>query len=158
LGICGFRGVFLKFKDKHRKTLISSQQIEALMSMMTTPRKTFKSSFLVRKKDTFIPIASQDFAFFFIQNGIVRGTTKDDQTFSFSEKLEDLENDLNPELFFRANRQYLIQRSAIKSLETYFNGRIVVNLQPRVKDRIIVSKANASKLKSWLQNAKKISP
>lgn len=148
----------LKFKDKHRKTLVSTNQIEALMSLMNAPKKTFRSSFLVQKKDTFIPIASRDFAFFFIQDGVVRGTTTDNQTYSFNEKLEDLESDLDPELFFRANRQYLIQRSAIESLQTYFNGRLVINLQPKVKDRIIVSKANASRLKAWLREAKNVNP
>jgi len=144
----------LKFKDKHQKTLISAQQIEALMSLMNTPQRTFRSSFLVQKKDTFIPIASSDFAFFFIQDGVVRGTTTDSQTYSFNEKLEDLESELDPELFFRANRQYLIQRAAIKSLQTYFNGRLIINLQPQEKDKIVVSKANASRLKAWLKNAK----
>jgi len=148
----------LKFKDKHRKTLVSTHQIEALMSFMNAPKKTFRSSFLVQKKDTFIPIASRDLAFFFIQDGVVRGTTTDNQTYSFNEKLEDLESDLDPELFFRANRQYLIQRSAIESLQTYFNGRLVINLQPKVKDRIIVSKANASRLKAWLREAKNVNP
>lgn len=152
------KNAIAKFKDKHQKTLISKQQIEALMSLINTPKKKFRNSFLVQKKDTFIPIASNDFAFFFIQDGVVRGTTKDNQTYSFGEKLEDLENDLNPELFFRANRQYLIQRSSFQSLQTYFNGRLIVNLQPRVKDQIIVSKTNASKLKVWLQDAKHISP
>ena len=150
------KNALLKFKNNHRKALTSTQQIEALLTLMNTPKKTFKTSFLVQKKDTFFPIASKDFAFFFIQDGVVRGTTKDNQTFSFSEKLEDLENDLNPELFFRANRQYLIQRSAIKSLQTYFNGRLIVNLQPRVKEQVIVSKANAAKLKAWLQDAKDV--
>lgn len=152
------KNAMLKFKNNHRKTLISTQQIGALLNLMHTPKKTFRSSFLVQKKDTFIPIASKDFAFFFIQNGIVRGTTNNNQTFSFNEKLEDLELDLNPQLFFRANRQYLIQRSSIQSLQTYFNGRLIVNLQPKVKDQIIVSKANATKLKVWLQDAKNISP
>ena len=150
------KNAILKFKDTHRKTLISTQQIVALMSMVNAPKKKFRSSFLVQKKETFIPIAAEDFAFFFIQDGVVRGTTKNNQTFSLSDKLEDLEKDLKPELFFRANRQYLIQRSAIKSLQTYFNGRLVVNLQPRAKDQIIVSKANASKLKLWLQDIKNI--
>lgn len=144
----------LKFKDKRHKMLVSTQQIEALMSLMSASKKTFRSSFLVQKKDTFIPIASSDFAFFFIQDGIVRGTTTDNRTFSFNEKLEDLESDLDPELFFRANRQYLIQRTAIKSLQTYFNGRLVVKLQPQEKDKIVVSKANASMLKAWLKNTK----
>jgi two-component system, LytTR family, response regulator LytT len=67
-----------------------------------------------------------------------------------------LESELDPELFFRANRQYLIQRAAIKSLQTYFNGRLVVNLQPQEKDKIVISKANASRLKAWLKNAKNV--
>lgn len=148
------KNAILKFKDKHLKTRVSTQQMEVLMSLMNPPQKKFRSSFLAQKKETFIPIASKDFAYFFIKNGIVRGNTMDNQTFSFNEKLEDLENDLDPELFFRANRQYLIQRSAIQSLHTYFNGRLVVNLKPQVKDPVIVSKANASRLKAWLMDGK----
>jgi two-component system LytT family response regulator len=141
----------LKFRDKHQKPQVSSGQIEALMRLMSSPKKTYKSSFLVQKRETYLPVASGDFAFFFIQNGVVRGTTQENQTYSFHEKLEDLEKDLNPALFFRANRQYLIQRSAIQSLQTYFNGRLVVNLRPPVKEQVIVSKANASRLKAWLE-------
>ena len=68
-------------------------------------------------------------------------------------KLEDLENELNPEEFFRANRQYLIQRTAIKNLSVYFNGRLIVNTLPKAKEQIIVSKANAPKFKAWLNHA-----
>ncbi len=148
------KNAILKFKDKHQKTHISTQQIEALMRLMNAPKKKFRNSFLVQKRGTFFPIASRDFAYFFIKNGVLRGTTKDNQTYSFNEKLENLENDLDPESFFRANRQYLIQRSSILSLESYFNGRLVLNLQPQVKDPVIVSKANVSRLKAWLKGTK----
>jgi len=66
------KNAILKFKDQHRRTLVSTQQIEALMRLMNSPKKIYRSSFLVQKKDTFIPIASGDFAFFFIQDGVVR--------------------------------------------------------------------------------------
>lgn len=148
------KNAILKFKDKHPKTTNSAQQIEALLNLIHTPKKTFRSSFLVQKKETLIPIATNDFAFFFIEYGVVRGTTLDNKTYSFHENLEDLENELDPELFFKVNRQYLIQRAAIKSLQTYFNGRMVINLQPQEKDKIVVSKANVPKLKEWLKNAK----
>ncbi|MEL7535317.1 MAG: LytTR family DNA-binding domain-containing protein, partial [Bacteroidota bacterium] len=144
----------LKFKDAHQKMLFSSGQIEALISLMNSPKKKYRSSFLIQKRDTFVPVASKDFAFFFIQNGVVRGKTIHDQILSFNEKLEDLENELNPEFFFRANRQYLIQRSAVKSLQSYFNGRLLVHLEPQPEEQIIVSKANASRLKLWLNDAK----
>ncbi len=152
------KNAILKFKDKHRKTFLSPEQIEALMSLTHTQKKKFRSSFLVQKREIFIPIASRDFAFFFIQDGVVRGTTTDNQTFFFDEKLEELEKDLDPELFFRVNRQYLIQRSAITSLQTYFNGRLVINLYPQIKDQIVVSKANAPRLKAWLEDRKNVSP
>jgi len=146
-----------KFKDKQGKTLVSAQQIDALMSLMTAPKRTFRSSFLVQQKETFIPMKASDFAYFFIEYGVVRGTTTANQTFAFNEKLEDLERDLDPECFFRANRQYLIQRTAIKSLQTYFNGRLVVNLQPQEREKIVVSKANASRLKAWLNHTNSVS-
>lgn len=146
-----------KFKDKQPKTLVSVQQMDALISLMNTPKRTFRSSFLVQIRETFIPIKAGDFAYFFIEYGVVRGTTTANQTFAFNEKLEDLERDLDPELFFRANRQYLIQRAAIKSLQTYFNGRLVVNLQPQEREKIVVSKANASRLKAWLNHTNGVS-
>ena len=143
-----------KFKKKRAHTLIPPRQIAALVDLMKAPKKEFRSSFLVQKKDIFIPIPSNNFAFFFIQDGVVRGTTKENATFSFNEKLEKIENDLDPGLFFRANRQYLVQRSAIESLQTYFKGKLIVNISPKAKDQIVVSKANAPRFKMWLNDAK----
>lgn len=140
----------LKFKSNHQARLFSTGQIETLISLVNAPEKKYRSSFLIQKNEAFIPVASKDFAFFFIQHGVVRGKTVTDETYSFNEKLEDLEKDLNPELFFRANRQYMIQRSAVKSLQSYFNGRYVVDLDPEPMEEVIVSKANASRLKAWL--------
>lgn len=142
----------LKFKNHRTPPLVSSHQIEALMSTIRAPKKEFRSSFLVQKKDTFFPVAAKEFTYFYIQDGVVRGTTKENLTFRLNEKLEDLENDLNPYFFFRVNRQFLVQRSAIKSLQNYFSGRLIVNVHPQAKEQIIVSKANASKLKAWLND------
>jgi len=142
-----------KFKAQRQQTGISPPQMEALLGLMASPRKKYRNSFLVQKKETFIPIPAPNFAFFFIQNGVVRGTTQTDETYHFDEKLEDLENDLDPDHFFRANRQYLVQRSAIESLHTYFHGRLVVKLRPSTKDKVIVSKTNARKLKAWLNGS-----
>ena len=141
-----------KFKAAKASSETEIPQIKQLFKLLQQPPKSFRQSYLVQKGDTLIPLASKNFAFFYIQNGVVRGTTMDNSTYIFSEKLEDLETELDPSLFFRANRQYLIQRSAIKNLELYFNGRLIVNLLPTTRDQIIVSKANASKIKAWLKS------
>ena len=143
-----------KFKDTRESIHYSEGQIQSLIKLLKTQEKKYRSSFLVQKNETFIPVASNDFAFFYIQHGVVRGKTISDETFSFSEKLEDLENELDPKLFYRVNRQYLVQRLAIQSLQSYFNGRLIVDLKPQALEEVVVSKANTTKLKAWLSDKK----
>lgn len=139
-----------KFKQTQSQLPISNQQMQGLFNLMQGQKKSYRQSYLVQKGDILTPIASNDFAFFYIQNGIVRGTTIENVSYHLDGKLEDLENELNPKKFYRANRQYLVQRSAIKNLSIYFNGRLIVNAIPEAKEQIIVSKANAPKFKAWL--------
>ena len=148
------RNAIHKFKENRRNSIITSDQIETLIRSMNLSKKEYRKSFLIQKRDSFIPIQTNEVAYFYIKDGVVRGSTIDNTTFSINEKLEDLEQSLDPTIFFRVNRQYLIQRPAIKSLENYFNGRLVVHIFPESKERIIVSKANASRLKAWLNDVK----
>lgn len=128
----------------------STEQVKGILGLLKEQQKSYRQSYLVQRGDTLIPLASNDFAFFFIQDGVVRGTTTDNTTYHLDSKLEDLEKELDPSDFFRANRQYLIQRSAIKNLSVYFNGRLLINLVPEASEKVIVSKANASRIKAWL--------
>jgi Response regulator of the LytR/AlgR family len=142
-----------KFKSKKLPSDFSDSQIQNLLELLQTKQQKFRESYLVQKGDLLIPVAARDFAFFFIQNGVVRGTTNENLTYHLDGKLEDLENELDPKHFFRTNRQFLIQRSAIKNLNIYFNGRLIINSLPEAKEQIIVSKANAPKLKAWLNQS-----
>ena len=139
-----------KFKSTRPTSQIGTDQIQHLMSLLQAPKPKRRQSFLVKKADTLIPVPVHDFAYFFIKNGIVRGTTSENVSYHLDSKLEDIEHELDPADFFRVNRQFLVQRSAIKHLSMYFNGRLVVNVSPVSEEKIIVSKANAPKLKSWL--------
>ena len=52
--------------------------------------------------------------------------------------------------FFRANRQFIVRKNAIKNITLYFNGRFIVNISPDPKEKIIISKAKARNFKNWL--------
>lgn len=57
---------------------------------------------------------------------------------------------LNPNLFFRANRQYLISKEAIKDIDLWFNSRLSINLRySGITEKILVSKARVSEFKEW---------
>ncbi|MEM9922013.1 MAG: LytTR family DNA-binding domain-containing protein [Bacteroidota bacterium] len=139
-----------KFRNQKSSNGLTESSIQKLLSTIESKPQKFRQSYLVQKGDKLLPILTHHFAFFFIQSGVVRGTTKERQTYHLDGKLEDVEKELNPKDFFRANRQFLVQRAAIQSLSIYFNGRLIVNTSPESPEQIIVSKANAPKLKNWL--------
>ena len=67
--------------------------------------------------------------------------------------LDELEDMLNPDIFFRANRQFIISRKAIKDIDLWFNSRLSVNLKVPVPEKILVSKARVSEFKKWFSGS-----
>jgi len=57
---------------------------------------------------------------------------------------------LDERLFFRANRQFIISRNAIKDIDLWFGSRLSVNLTLPVPERIIISKTKTPIFKKWI--------
>jgi len=58
-------------------------------------------------------------------------------------------NELNPNKFFRINRQYIANINSINNFRVESSGKITVKFEPASKDEIIISKENASKFRKW---------
>lgn len=57
---------------------------------------------------------------------------------------------LDPQRFFRANRQFLISKKSIRDIDLWFNGRLSVNLKAPTAEKVLVSKARVAEFKEWL--------
>ena len=66
-------------------------------------------------------------------------------------KLQDLEELLNPEDFFRINRQYISAKKAIDQLVTHNASRYKVTLMPPIDDEIVISTEKTREFKKWLE-------
>ena len=64
--------------------------------------------------------------------------------------MDELEHQLNPDYFFRANRQYIINVEHVLFLGNYFGGKLIVRLKGYPKTEIQVSKEKAQRLKEWI--------
>ena len=67
-----------------------------------------------------------------------------------AETLDKLSEQLNPDYFFRTNRQTLVGIDAIRKIEPYFQNKVVVDVIPPFKDKILVSKEKIASFKVWL--------
>jgi two-component system LytT family response regulator len=110
----------------------------------------YKTHFLIPVRgDKLVPVQASDVAYFFIDSGIVKAYTFDGRSHTFEYTLDELEKLLNPDLFFRANRQYIISRESVKDIDLWFNNRLSVNLKTGSPEKIIISKARIGDFKKW---------
>lgn len=111
--------------------------------------KTYRSSFLVSYKQKMLLIAIQDVAYFYVKERAVFLCKKDGKEFLVDFFLDELEKQLDPNLFYRANRQFLVARSSITEIEPYFTGRLLLMAKPANSTPIIISKEKATDFKRW---------
>ncbi len=114
--------------------------------------KSYKKSFLVSYRDKLIPLDAAKIAWFYTTNEIVYATTTDGQQYIIDFKLEQLEAQLDPQLFFRANRQFIINRKMITEIAHFLNGRLLVKLTPAPVENILISKARVPVFKNWMNS------
>lgn len=108
---------------------------------------------LVRYKDRIIPISMEDVAYFYTFSERVTLTTHDGVTYPVDKTLESLSQQLSSKLFFRANRQFIVSRRAVKDVSVWFGSRLSLNLHIEAPERIVIPKARVAEFKQWLSQA-----
>ena len=135
------------------KTLVSERDEKpGLQELIALYKKgsSYKTHFLVPAKgDKLIPLQSTDIAYVFLDASLVKAFTYGDKSYVLDLTLDELTKMLDPQLFFRANRQFIIARNAIKDIDLWFNSRLSLNLKVHVGEKILISKARIPDFKSW---------
>ena len=136
-----------KFKNLTSKP--NNASLEGLLAQMGNLKKKYKTCFLIPERDKLIPLAINKIAYIFIDTKTVKAITMDGHTYYLNQTLDDIMAQLDPEVFFRANRQFIISRAAVKDMSIWFGNKLAVNLLVSVPEKIIVSKARVGEFKSW---------
>ena len=107
-------------------------------------------SFLVQVKDRIIPLKIEEVAYFYTCAEKVWAYTDEGRTYIINRTLDKLSAQLPPEEFFRANRQFIVARRAVRDISVWFGSRVAVNVMPEAPERIVVSKERSGEFKRWL--------
>ena len=112
--------------------------------------KKFRKRFVINKTTSFVPLNVEDVAYFQIDQRVVTAFTFDGKGHHVDVTMDKLEEELDPDQFFRANRGVIVNSEAIKKFENYFGGKIVVILAPPFTATITISRLKATAFKHWL--------
>ena len=126
----------------------NSEAIEHLLSQIGL-KKNYKSCFLVPERDKLIPLSTSNIAYIYIDTKTVKTIALDEHVYYMSQTLDEIMSQLNPDDFFRANRQFIVSRKAIKDITVWIGNKLSLNLLVKVPEKIIISKAKVSEFKEW---------
>jgi len=109
------------------------------------------SALLINWKDKIIPVRINDIALFNIEFKMTQLVTFDHQKYFVNHTLDELE-EICGEDFYRANRQYLINRTSVTEALQYHARKLVLKLKVEDKHEIIISKNRVPEFLSWLRS------
>jgi two-component system response regulator LytT len=134
-----------------RKTSPARPDDDALQTLLKhfeqKPSKV--SSVLVHYKDKIIPVKLSDVAVFYIRNEVTHLYTFDQRDYLINKTLDELEQ-LAGDQFFRANRQFIVNRNAIQNAAQYQSRKVSVLLKVPFTESILISKEKMTPFLEWL--------
>lgn len=134
--------------EKHYEP--SSAAMEALArTVREQPR--FKTTFLLHVGSRIVPLPVDAIACIYVKQEQTYIVTADDELL-IAKTLEQLQAELDPALFYRANRQHIVSFRFIKEVEQLAGRKIGIILRVPFDEAIVVSKDAASGFKTWLQD------
>ena len=139
----------MKYKELEKRFLAKRNQLEDLFELFENRETRKKGSLLVYYKDKILPVKITEIALFYIENEITHLITFDQKNYTINQPLDELENLAGPD-FFRANRQNLVQRKAVKEASQYFARALSVTLTIPLKETIKINKVKVPAFLNWL--------
>lgn len=142
------RAALLKLKTIRKATEIIIPQITNTESLTGKHRNRF----MVKMGKLIKTVQSEDVAYFMAEDKYLFLVTKDKQNYIIEETVSSLEPQLDPAVFFRINRKFIINISAIKEMYKLSRNRVRIVLNPAPAEGIetVVSEERAEAFKNWL--------
>jgi DNA-binding LytR/AlgR family response regulator len=133
-----------KYERVNSKSFMLNERIIPL-------NQTYQKRFLVQTGNIMHPLPVEDIAYFRIHEGkYIVITTTEKKQYLIDSTLEILEKRLDPERFYRINRQFIVSVDSIASVHAVDGSKLKLEVHPESKDEMIISKEKASSFKGWL--------
>jgi DNA-binding LytR/AlgR family response regulator len=121
-----------------------------VLKFIQSSRTEYKSRFMVKLGQKIIAVPADKIAYFYSENKLTFIITKDGKKLPLDQPLEELMELLDPKIFFRINRQFIVTFDAIAEIHPYFKGRIKLTLNPKADDEVVISSERTPEFKKWI--------
>ena len=129
----------------------AQQLVQQLRQLAIAPATgNYREHFLVRQGQKLLSIPADEVAYFYSEGRITFLKTTEGKFYALEGSLEEVEQQVDPKIFFRSSRKYLTARKSIGNVYVHFNGKFKIALKPATTDDVFVSRDRAPEFKKWL--------
>lgn len=140
-----------KFKARNIAAPSLSLDFEMIKKMLVNPMdREYKKRFTIKMGQQLKMIAIEEVECFYSENKGTYLHTLDNRDYLLDNTLEQLETELDPKLFYRVSRKFIIPMKAIKEIQLHSNSRLKVILPTYKDDEVIVARERVNDFKEWL--------
>lgn len=136
--------------ERLRKQPELHSELNQIIQSIGKQQAQHRKRFLVKSGSRLVFIRINQIAYFLSEAGTTFMVLADGQRFITEQTLEDLEQSLDADEFFRINRKLIVCSNAIKKIEPYLNGRILLELSPEFDEEVLVSRNRSTEFRQWL--------
>ena len=134
---------------EEKKEDVNLEQIVKELQQKLQP-KEFRKRFLVKHGQKLISIEIDEIAYFFSDGRLNFFKTFDNRKFVVDYTMDELEEMLDPDKYFRTSRSFYVSINSIDQIHDYFGNRLLLHLNPPVEKEAIVSREKVSDFKKWM--------
>ena len=141
-----------KYKTRLPQKTNIALDFEDIKKLLVNPiDRVYKKRFSVKVGQHLKLVNIDDVECFYSENKGTYLYTTEGRNYLLDTTLEALENELEPETFFRINRKFYININAIKDIISYTNSRLQIKLNNFNEDEVIVARERVKDFKNWLE-------
>lgn len=141
----------IKYKNI-KETFNTNLIVESLVEIEN--QSSVQHHFLVNHRDKLLSINDTSITYFYATGKHLYIYTNSGSSYLYNSNLKDLINKLNPDIFFKINRKYIINRHHIQEIIKHSSQKIEILLNVVLPDNepIILSKKEINNFKNWLDS------
>lgn len=130
-------------------TAVSIDSLVKELQQKLQPRE-YRKRFLVRHAQKLVSIDTDEIAYFFSDGRLNFFKTYDNRKFVVDYTMDELEEMLDPNKYFRISRSFFISVNSVDQIHDYFGNRLLLHLKPAVDKESIVSREKVTEFKKWM--------
>ncbi|MBC8003890.1 MAG: response regulator transcription factor [Verrucomicrobia bacterium] len=124
--------------------------MSALFDLINKKDVSYRDRFSVSYGQKIKSFSVSEIAYFYSREGVTYAVLNDQKHYPVDYSLDILLNELNPNDFFRINRQYLIKHGSIKQVHVFPKSHLKLELSPKPVEDTFVSIDKVTTFKKWL--------